>query len=300
MKLNKDKRRAIAGTIMIHLILLVALFFIALRTPLPLPGEEGVEVNLGYDDRGSGVIQEDNPPPLSTPAPQPKEITTPPEPEPELIEEEIISQDIEEAPVIEEKKIVEKPKEPEKKPEKKPEVKPEPEKIVEKKPEEKPVDTIVPQMETPVEDVVVEEPKPVVNSRALYKGTSNAKTGSSQGITDGPGDQGKPHGDKESEKYDGRGGQGNGPSFFLGGRGSVFLETPSPKVTEQGTVVVSIWVDRDGKVKKAQVNPKGTTVLDAILRQVAIDAAYNSTFTSDQQAAELQRGTISYNFIIMK
>ncbi len=24
----------------------------ALRTPLPLPGEEGVEVNFGYDDQG--------------------------------------------------------------------------------------------------------------------------------------------------------------------------------------------------------------------------------------------------------
>ncbi|MFA5419942.1 MAG: hypothetical protein WC341_15925 [Bacteroidales bacterium] len=300
MKLNKDKRKALVGTIMVHLIILVALLFIALRTPLPLPGEEGVEVNLGYDDRGSGIVQEDTPPPVATPAPKPKEEVAPPEPVPEEVKEEIITQNTEEAPVIEEKKEVEKPKEPEKKPEKKPEVKPEPEKIVEQKPVEKPVDTIVPQQELPIEDVVVEEPKPVVNTRALYKGTSNTKTGSSQGVTDGPGDQGKPHGDKDSEKYDGRGGKGNGPSFFLGGRGSVHLETPSPKVTEQGSVVVSIWVDREGNVKKAQVNPKGTTVLDATLRQVAIDAALNSTFTKDQQAADLQRGTITYNFIIMK
>lgn len=299
MKLNKDKRKAAAGTIIIHLLLLVALLFIALRTPLPLPGEEGVEVNLGYDDRGFGVIQEDTPPPAAVPIPQTVEESTPPAPEPDLVEEEIITQNIEEAPVIEEKIIEDKPVKPVKEPVK-PEVKPKPEKVAEKKPKEKPVDTIVPVQEQPIEDIVVEEPKPVVNTRALYKGTSNAEQGSSQGITDGPGDQGKPHGDKESEKYDGRGGQGNGPSFFLGGRGSVHLETPSTKVTEQGSVVVSIWVDRDGAVKKAQVNPKGTTLLDARLRQIAVDAALNSTFTQDQEAGELQRGTITYNFIIMK
>jgi outer membrane biosynthesis protein TonB len=301
IKLDKDQRKAAVGTLIIHLLLLVALLFIALRTPLPLPGEEGVEVNLGYDDRGYGQIQEDSPPPEATPQPQPVEEVTPPEPEPEpeIAEEDIITQNIEEAPIIDEEIVEEKPEEPVEKPIEKPEIKPEPEKIVEKKPEEKPVDTI-PVIEEPVEEVVIEKPKPVVNTRALYKGSSNSDTGSSQGITEGPGDQGKPHGDKESEKYDGRGGKGNGPSFFLGGRGSVNLETPSTQVTEQGSVVVSIWVDREGQVKKAQVNPKGTTVLDARLRQIAVDAALNSTFTTDQSAAELQRGTITYNFIIMK
>ncbi len=301
MKLDKDKRKAAIGTIIIHVLLLVALLFIALRTPLPLPGEEGVEVNLGYDDRGFGAVQEDSPPPESTPPPPVAEETPPPPtPEPDIVEEDLITQNMEEAPVLEEEIIEEKPEKPVVEPEKKPEEQPVPEEIEEKKPEEKPMDTIVPVQEEPVEEKVVEKPQPVVNKRALYPGTSNTEQGSSQGITDGPGDQGKPHGDKESEKYDGRGGQGNGPSFFLGGRGSVSLETPSTKVTEQGSVVVSIWVDRDGNVKKAQVNPKGTTVLDARLRQIAVDAALNSTFTTDQNAAELQRGTITYNFIIMK
>jgi TonB family protein len=300
-KLDKDKRKAIAGTILVHVMMVLALLFIALRTPLPLPGEEGVEVNLGYDDRGYGQIQEDTPPPQAEPIQaQAVETPPPPQPEPEITEEEIISQDFEEAPVIEEKKeiIEEEVKEPVKEPEPDPE--PVPEEKPDPKPEEMPRDTVVAVTEPEAEVVVAEEPKPTVNPRALYKGSANTDTGSSQGITDGPGDQGKPHGDKESEKYDGRGGQGNGPSFFLGGRGSVHLETPSTRVTEQGSVVVSIWVDREGNVKKAQVNPKGTTILDAALRQTAVDAALNSTFTRDQEAAKLQRGTITYNFIIMK
>ncbi len=300
LKINKDKRKAAIGTIIVHVIILLGLLFVALRTPLPLPGEEGVEVNLGYDDRGFGQIQEDTPPPQADPTPtKTVEATPPPVPEPEIAEEEIISQDFEEAPVIEEKKE-EIPEEVVEEPAKEPEKKPMPEEKIEPEPKEIPRDTIAVVAENEVEETVVEEPAPTVNTRALYKGSSNTDTGSSQGITDGPGDQGKPHGDKESDKYDGRGGQGNGPSFFLGGRGSVHLETPSTKVTEQGAVVVSIWVDREGNVKKAQVNPKGTTILDATLRQIAVDAAFNSTFTKDQQAAELQRGTITYNFIIMK
>lgn len=302
MKIDKDRRRGVIGTVIVHAILLVFLLLVALRTPLPLPGEEGVEVNLGYDDQGSGNVQSDLPPPKAEPAPVPVKVEQPtpqPEPEPEPIAEEIITQDIEEAPAIEE--VVE--KEPEKEPEEevKEEVEPEPvkEEVVEKEPIEEVVDSVFVQ-EQPVEEVVVEDPAPVVNTRALYKGSTSDGEGTNQGITEGAGDQGKPHGYKESDSYDGKGGSGNGISFSLGGRGSLHLEQPQAKFKEQGTVVVSIWVDQDGDVKRAQVSAKGTTVLDQNLRKIAVDAAYNSTFAKDQNAAELQRGTITYNFILMK
>lgn len=300
MKVDKDRRRGIIGTITVHVILLVFLLLIALRTPLPLPGEEGVEVNLGYDDQGYGNIQSETPPPMSEPPPVQDKIVQPPaEPEPEPVEEEIITQDIEEAPVIEEEEVE---KETEKEPEeeiieeKKPD--PIPEEIVEEKPVEEIVDSVF--TEEIVEEVPVEEPKPVVNKRALYTGSTSDTQGTNQGITKGAGDQGKPHGYKESDDYDGQGGSGNGVSFFLGGRGSLFLEQPTAKFKEQGTVVVSIWVNREGVVQKAQVSAKGTTVLDQNLRKIAVDAAYNSTFAKDNNAAELQRGTITYNFILMK
>lgn len=303
MKIDKDRRRGIIGTVIIHSILLVFLLLVALRTPLPLPGEEGVEVNLGYDDQGSGNVQSDTPPPQAEQPPVVEKTVTPPpqpEPEPEIVEEEIITQDTEEAPAIEEEVIEEEP-EPEPEPEE--EIKEEPEPVVEEIIEEKQVEEIVDTVFTqdePVEEVVVEDPKPVVNKRALYTGSTSDGDGTNQGITEGAGDQGKPHGYKESDSYDGKGGSGNGISFSLGGRGSLHLEQPQAKFKEQGTVVVSIWVDQDGVVTRAQVNAKGTTVLDQNLRKIAVDAAYNSTFAKDQSAAESQRGTITYNFILMK
>jgi len=82
-------------------LLLVFILLAALRTPLPLPGEEGVEVNLGWDDRGYGQVQSDAPPPKSEPVPVQEKVVQPPaEPEPQITEEEIITQDTEEAPVM--------------------------------------------------------------------------------------------------------------------------------------------------------------------------------------------------------
>jgi len=89
MKVNKDKRRGIIGTVMVHVLLLIFLLVVALRTPLPLPGEEGVEVNLGYNDQGRGDIQSDTPPPMEEPVPIKKEVVQPPA-EPELVEEDIM------------------------------------------------------------------------------------------------------------------------------------------------------------------------------------------------------------------
>ncbi|HEY9115310.1 MAG TPA: energy transducer TonB [Bacteroidales bacterium] len=278
--MNKDKRRGIIGTVVVHIILLVCLFFFALRTPLPLPGEEGVEVNLGYDDSGFGEIQSETPPPIMEEAPPPKRVIydTPED-------EEFVKQNIEETPVIEEKKVV---KEPVKEPVK--EVVKEPVKEVVKAPVEEKV------IEKPVE-----EPKPVVNTKALYPGTSKTSTsGTSQGNTEGAGDMGKPTGYKDSDNYDGQGGSGNGISYSLGGRGAKFIEKPTASFNEVGTVVVSIWVNREGNVVRAQVSPKGTTIVDANMKIIAVDAAKNSTFVADPNAAELQTGTITYKFVLLK
>ena len=46
-KEKKDRGIAIAGTIAVHALVVLVLFLMAFRTPLPLPGEEGVEVDLG-------------------------------------------------------------------------------------------------------------------------------------------------------------------------------------------------------------------------------------------------------------
>jgi TonB family protein len=252
---KSHRKRAIIGTVLFHSLILLALFLLALRTPLPLPGEEGVEVSLGYDVTGSGLIQPEVIKPVQRVQPQPAQ------PEPK----EIITQNVEEAPaIVEEKKVV----------------------TEEKKVEEKSV----------VEEVK-EEPK--VNPRALYTpSTKDPDESGNQGDGTKEADQGKETGSKDSKKTDGIAGEGAGISFDLAGRGSIHLPKPAYNSSEQGKIVVRIWVNKQGKVTRVQSGVQGTTIVDAQLRKLAEDAARNSVFTPDPNAVDLQTGTITYNFIL--
>lgn len=141
-----------------------------------------------------------------------------------------------------------------------------------------------------------EEPK--VNERALFKPVSKQEEEpSSEGNTETPGDQGNPNGGQNINNYEGQGGAGGGPSYDLGGRNAKSLPRPSTDFNEEGTIVVDIWVDRDGRVQKAQIG-KGTNITTTRMRQEAINKALASVFAPDKNAAELQKGTITYKFII--
>lgn len=247
-KEKKDKGIAIVGTIVFHALAVLVLFLMAFKTPLPLPGEEGVEVDLGMMDLGMGNLQPETP--AIPMAAQPQQETS-------KSEEEIVTQNDDEAPALE------KPK------------------------------TTKPKQEQPTET-----PKPTVNQRALFKGSNNPQAGGSEGITGQPGDQGKPNGLAGIKQYDGQGGKGYGTGYDLGGRGAKSLHRPSDDFTEEGVVVVDIWVDRAGKVTRAEVARKGTTLINNDMRQKAIQAALRSTFASDPNAPEEQHGTITYTFVI--
>lgn len=269
---RKNKIRGMVATVLFHSALLLAFVFLALRTPLPLPEEEGVEVDLGYSDQGVGLVQPD----LSGGTPEIVKAASPPAQE---AEERVLTQQTEEAPALPEKK------KPTPKPEKKKETKPR----VEKHPPQQKVAEAAEPVKT--------EPK--VNQRALYKGSGDGPQNSgSEGITGQSGDQGNPNGLKDVKRYEGNGGKGNGPSFSLGGRGAVKLAEPKASFREQGDVVVDIWVDQKGNVSRAEVSVRGTTIVDANLRNLAVKAALQSRFSEDTKAASLQKGTITYTFII--
>ena len=106
-KEKRDRGIAVAGTIVVHALAVLILFLLAFKTPLPLPGEEGVEVDLGMMDQGMGNIQPEKPAiPMASQPPQ----------EQSQEEEDIVTQDNEEVPAIEKPKNT-KPKKEEKKPE---------------------------------------------------------------------------------------------------------------------------------------------------------------------------------------
>jgi outer membrane biosynthesis protein TonB len=259
-KERKSRIAAVAGTIMFHALLLLSLLLLAMRTPLPLPAEEGVEVNLGYSDNGMGDIQ----PEIPALAPQ-----AAPPPSQNKADDQLVTENTEESPaIVKNKKKADKPK-------------------------PTPVVKPTPKVETPKE--------PTVNQKAMYPGKSTkTSTGGNQGTTGKPGDQGNPNGTPGSPNYDGSGGKGNGISFDLGGRGSRSLPKPTYNSPEQGKIVVSIKVDRQGKVTYASAGAKGTTISEINLRQQAESAARKTLFAADADAPEEQRGTITYVFIKQK
>jgi len=251
---KKNKIRGIVGTVIFHVVLLMLLFLFALTTPLPLPGEEGVEVSLGYATQGSGLVQPEKINPV-----QPVEPV-----EPKIEQKEIITQEVEDTPAIEEIK----PKE---------------------------TETVDNQ---PIRPVVPAKEEPKVNPKALYtphQQTSNES--GTQGQDNELMDQGKESGSPDSKQPDGLGGSGAGVSFNLEGRGSVHLPKPAYESQEQGKVVVRIWVNKQGKVVRVLPGVQGTTLTDQRLIKLAENAALNAVFTPDPNAADQQVGTITYNFI---
>ena len=282
---TKDKVKAWFGTILFHILLFLALFFMALKTPLPLPEEEGVEVNLGFSAVGQNV-QQVQPDEIQAPPPQPvQEIVE------EVVEEvvddapaeEIIQEDTQEAPAIADKpKPKKKPKKKVEKPIEQPkeEKQPEPEKKV-----EQPKEIVKPEP----------EPEPVIDQRLMYTGR---KAISSEGNDEQQGDKGIETGVPDAPNYSGPGGLGtNGISYNLGNRKASTLPKPTYNSDDQGRVNVSIWVDKSGRVIRAEILQKGTTVSDISLRNMAKQAALKAIFAADPEAVEIQKGTISYNFI---
>ncbi|MBN1339071.1 MAG: TonB family protein [Bacteroidales bacterium] len=255
---KQNKYKGIAGTVLFHLILFFLLIFMGLSTPLPLPEEEGVEVNLGTDTEGSGAVQ-----PEATRASAPENVPPPAE---SSEDENISTQVAEEAPVIENKGR-EKPK-------------PVPSHT-------KPVN------KEPVEEKPVVNPDALYKGKNKQTGEQV-----NQGETGGEGDQGMPDGTPDASNYIGPGGQGDGLSFNLTGRSPKYLPKPSNAFNENGTVVVQITVDKYGKVTRSVAIDKGSNTTSATLRKLAVEAAGKAIFNANPDAPEEQKGTITYHFIV--
>ena len=294
---NKARVVGYLGTGGTSLILFLILFFTYLVTPIPPYPEGGggkgmeIEVNLGFADEGFGDVQQAN---LALPDFNEEVIK-----QPAAVEEpkqEVLSQDNEETTTITTPPKVKKKVTPKV-------AAPVPEKTV-KKTEPKPV---------------VEKPR-VPNKAALYKPNNQAGNQTSQGKTQGSGDQGDPNGSQSSAIYgkggtggDGTGGgsgggsgggtgtgtgNGVGPgiSFNLDGRSMMITAKPDFSVQKEGTVVVEITVDKTGKVVSAKPGVKGSTIVDNTLYAAAKKAALQSKFNLKNDAPDLQVGKLIYHF----
>jgi len=74
------------------------------------------------------------------------------------------------------------------------------------------------------------------------------------------------------------------------------LFKPAYNLQESGTVVVKVWVDQYGNVKRAEPGADGTTVTNAKLWAAARAVALKAHFDMKTDAPALQEGTITYIF----
>ncbi|WP_297334715.1 energy transducer TonB [Flavobacterium sp.] len=257
---DKEKnKKAFAITAAIFAVLLLLCFFLGL-TYMDPPPENGIAINFGTSDFGMGDVQPTEP---IASAPQPSQSSADPTP----VQDEVVTQDVTDAPVITNEKPKEKPKE---------------DKPVKPKPEPAP---------TPSKST-----SDALNS--LINGPkSDGKAIGGQGNDNQAGDKGRVDGTLNGSYGNGGGGTGTGSgNYQLGNRSA--LAKPQPKYTcnEQGVVVVQIFVDRNGKVIDANAGVRGTTNSVSCLLDQAKQAAMRTTWEPDPDAPDKQVGKIIYNF----
>jgi len=267
---TKHKQKSMAITVVLHVIILLLFFYVGL-TYLDPPPENGIAVNFGTMDTGSGNVQ-----PKEKIKTAPKQ--TAPEPvkqQKSEIKEEVITQDTEEAPVIKNEKKKELVKELVKEVPKK-----EPKKEVEKKPNPKPDQSTSDALSS-----LINGPK------------SDGVDEAGEGGDKKPGDKGDLNGDPNAKSYygNGKGLDGDG-NYLLGGRKALNKKKFVQDCNEAGIVVVSIEVDRNGNVINATPGVRGTTNNSKCLLNPAKRAALATKFNEDAKAPSKQIGKIIYRF----
>jgi colicin import membrane protein len=281
------KWKAVAGSALVHLALVGGLILYGFSTPHQNEQNDGILVNFGLDETGSGAI-EPSPPAMPEIAATPVQKKSAVAPQ----EEALITQDKEEAPVV--KKVD--PDAAKKKLEKT--------EADRKLKEEMDAEKVRIQQEEIEKQKIAAEQKrqsDIMNrtKNALANARNSGTNSTSEGIAGGTGNQGVPTGSVDSKNHGpggGTGTSGDAISYSLGGRGTQTLPDPKYNYQGEGRVVVEISVDRSGKVIQAIPGVKGSNTLDEYLLKTAKEAALATTFKVKEDAPEVQKGTITYNF----
>lgn len=243
-------------------IILLFLFFVLGLTYLDPPPENGIAVNFGNTEFGSG--NENTYETVKT-SPQPTQSATATKTE----EDEVLSQEIEDALVIKDNKN--------------------------NKPTKQTNDVVKPKP--------AENPKPSKNTSdalsSLLNGPKNdGKANDGDGTSNQAGNQGKIDGSIYANSYYGSGagnGAGNGSSWGLNGRRLAGNSIVKQECNESGRVVIEIAVNRQGRVVNAK-RTKGTQNSAQCLVEAAIATAKTFRWQPDPNAPEIQIGFIEINF----
>jgi len=148
-------------------------------------------------------------------------------------------------------------------------------------------------VETP-EPVREEEPKldPRASFPGMAKKDTSATTPHSANESSATFKGGQPDGNSETGKETGE------ANAHLEGRkvNKSTLSKPGYHLNESGKVVVKIWVDQYGNVKRAEPGADGTTITDKKLWAETRAVALKAHFDQKADAPAMQEGTITYIF----
>lgn len=283
MKNKKDKIKAGAATVLVHLLLALLLAFLTLSVAEPdKQDEDGVPVLLGQVEDAAGEdlsglpASDEDVPEMEESAEEPVEETTPempipepaPVPEPKPKAEPLITQDTERSIAAQRAA----------------------EEAARKKAAEESARRAA---EEAARKKAAEEAakRAAANNRVAGAFGSAGNKGSS-GNSTGNGNQGSPDGNSNAGQVNGVGGLGTGPSAKVNNRTAVYLAKPQyADPNSEGTVLVSIQVSATGAVIKASVT--SSTTSSAALKNAAVAAAKQSKFSEGES---IENGTITYRF----
>ncbi len=285
---TRHKKKSFTLTTLLLSVLLLLLFYIGL-TYLDPPIENGIAVNFGTMDFGSGEVQPKEKV-RSEPQrvePQPVERVQQVEPQEEAVQEEpepvekVLTNDNEESIRIKQQQ----------------EAKRKADKAAKKAKEE--AERIEREKREAEEKKRQEQETKKKNLDALIGGIgqSDGTATGSEGDDDRAGDKGQPDGDPYANSYYGTPGSGSGGSGYgLNGRSLVDSGKVRQDCNEEGRVVVRITVDRSGKVIKAEPGVKGTTNTAPCLLDPARKTALSHRWNTDSNAPTQQIGFVVVNF----
>ena len=283
------RREALIGTLVVHgLLLLLFLFthFHGPNPPLAASGGDGVELNYGLDEVGSGDIQsmapannslnrEDSRPPKASPDPQPRPVATAtPAPTPP-VQEKIITSDAEESPVSEAPVVTPAP----------------------------PKEEVKAAPRVPRKVAVAFAPKGSATGGGNgMNGTSSAPTGNNNGDRPGStGDQGDPNGSLDAKALygnPGRGGTGSSPgSGGLEMSGWAIQNVPSiPKLDDNtGVARFKIVIDSYGEVESVT---KVSGSISAEQAKAVRDALLNASFRNVNGISGKATGFYNFRYTV--
>jgi len=273
-KHEKDSARI---TALIAVILLLLIFIVGPKYMDP-PLEYGIAVNFGTTDFGSGRVQPKKP--IQS---QPQEIKKPQEiveskpkaATPQETKEDVLTQDNAESIAIKKKEAAEAKV----KAIAEAKAKAEAERIEQQKQEQ-------------------EAKKKKLDALIGGIGKSEGKETGAEGDDNRAGDKGQLNGDPYAPSYFGQPGSGGGGTGYgLRGRGRPSKSKVLPECDEEGSVVVEIHVNRQGRVVKAIAGKKGTTGA-LCLYDAAKKTALTYKWPSDSKAPTNQVGFVVINFSV--